>query len=184
MFARTQRLMLRPGWIEDAPELARAIGHHEVVRNLGRAPWPYTLGDAQAFLSGPERMRKTSFLICAIEDGASRIVGGVGFGPYDNEPYEMGYWITPDAWGRGYATEAGEAVVAIARTLRVPRLAAGHYVDNPASGHVLRKLGFRATGRVVPRYSRGRGGEVQCVEYEQRLSDEGRSDDPCDRMAA
>ena len=42
MFARTQRLMLRPGWIEDAPELARAIGHHEVVRNLGRAPWPYT----------------------------------------------------------------------------------------------------------------------------------------------
>ncbi|PJI90199.1 GNAT family N-acetyltransferase [Sphingomonas koreensis] len=184
MFARTQRLMLRPGWIEDAPELARAMGHHEVVRNLGRAPWPYTIGDAQAFLSGPERQRRTSFLICALEDGGSRIVGGIGFGPYDNEPHELGYWITPDAWGRGYATEAGQAVIAIARALRVPRLAAGHYIDNPASGRVLRKLGFQATGRVVPRYSRGRGGEVQCVEYEHRLSGEDRSDDPCDRMAA
>ena len=184
MFARTQRLMLRPGWIEDAPELARAMGYHEVVRNLGRAPWPYTLGDAQAFLSSPERLRKTSFLICALEDGSSRIVGGIGFGPYDNEPYEMGYWITPDAWGRGYATEAGQAVIAMARTLRVPRLAAGHYIDNPASGRVLRKLGFQPTGRIVPRYSRGRGGEVQSVEYEHRLSGEDRSDDPCDRMAA
>jgi RimJ/RimL family protein N-acetyltransferase len=72
----------------------------------------------------------------------------------------------------------------MARALRVPRLAAGHYIDNPASGRVLRKLGFQATGRVVPRYSRGRGGEVQCVEYEHRLSGEDRSDDPCDRMAA
>ncbi|WP_423601998.1 GNAT family N-acetyltransferase [Sphingomonas sp. MS122] len=184
MFARTQRLMLRPGWIEDAPELARAIGHREVVRNLGRAPWPYTLGDAEDFLGTERTASDTSFLICVLEDGTSRIIGGVGFGPYDDEPYEMGYWITPDAWGRGYATEAGAAVVRIARALRVPRLAAGHYIDNPASGRVLRKLGFRPTGRIVSRFSRGRGGEVQCVEYEQRLSDEGRSDDPCDRMAA
>ncbi len=184
MFARTQRLTLRPGWIEDAPELARAIGHHEVVRNLGRAPWPYALGDAQAFLSRGDESMGASLLICAIEDGFSRIVGGVGFGPYDDEPYELGYWITPDAWGRGYATEAGQAVIAMARTLRVPRLAAGHYIDNPASGRVLRKLGFRATGRIVPRHSVGRGGEVQCVEYEQRLSDSDQSDDPCDRMAA
>ncbi|MBX3594346.1 GNAT family N-acetyltransferase [Sphingomonas sp.] len=185
MFARTQRLMLRPGWIEDAPELSRAIGHHEVVRNLGRAPWPYTLGDAERFLTMPQDARSARFLVCALEGGFSRIVGGVGFGPYDGEPFELGYWITPDAWGRGYATEAGSAVVQIARALRIPRLAAGHYIDNPASGHVLRKLGFRPTGRVVPRYSHGRGGEVQCVEYEQRLDGSGADSDPCDdRMAA
>lgn len=187
MFTRTNRLMLRPGWAEDAPDLTRAIAYEEVVRNLGRAPWPYALGDAKTFLadqaSEPGRAG-VSFLICAFDHGVSRIVGGIGFGRYDEEPYEFGYWITPDFWGRGYATEAGRAVIHIARTLRVPRLSAGHYIDNPASGRVLRKLGFQATGRVVPRYSRGRGGEVQCVEYEQRLSDKGRSDDPCDRMAA
>lgn len=183
MFARTQRLTLRPGWIEDAPELARAMGHHDVVRNLGRAPWPYTLGDAEAFLSQPRDRVETSLLICAVEDGVSRIVGGIGFGLYDDEPFELGYWITPDAWGRGYATEAGMAAIGMARALRVPRLAAGHYVDNPASGRVLRKLGFRATGRIVPRFSRGRGGEVQCVEYEQQLSTAD-CDDPFGRMAA
>lgn len=182
MFARTQRLTLRPGWIEDAPELARAIGHHEVVRNLIRAPWPYTLGDAEAFLAGGEEGGAT-FLICALEDGVSRIVGGVGFGPCGGEPHELGYWITPDCWGRGYATEAARAAIEIARTVRVPRLTAGHFVDNPASGRVLRKLNFRPTGHMTSRYSHARGGEVQCVEYEQRLSESGCTD-PWDRMAA
>lgn len=183
MFARTKRLMLRPGWIEDAPELARAIGHSDVVRNLGRAPWPYTLGDAETFLSVARRPTDANLLICEIEHGNSRIVGSIGFGPYDDEPFELGYWITPDAWGRGYATEAGAAVLGIARSLGISRLAAGHYVDNPASGRVLRKLGFQPTGRIVPRYSRGRGCDVSCVEFEHRLV---QSDctDPCDRMAA
>ncbi|QDX27922.1 GNAT family N-acetyltransferase [Sphingomonas suaedae] len=188
MFARTQRLMLRPGWAEDAPDLARAIAFEEVVRNLGRAPWPYALGDAKAFLADQASVASgsgASFLICAFDHGVSRIVGGIGFGPYDDEPHEFGYWITPDAWGRGFATEAGRAVIDIARTLRVPRLSAGHYVDNPASGRVLRKLGFQPTGRVVPRYARGRGGDVQCVEYEQRLDGSDVGTDPCDgRMAA
>jgi RimJ/RimL family protein N-acetyltransferase len=35
-------------------------------------------------------------------------------------------------------------------------------VDNPASGRVLEKLGFRSTGRTAPRYSCARGGEVPC----------------------
>ena len=41
MFARTERLLLRPGWAEDAPALARAIADEQVVRNLATAPWPY-----------------------------------------------------------------------------------------------------------------------------------------------
>ena len=34
MFARTERLLLRPGWGEDAPALARAIADETIVRNL------------------------------------------------------------------------------------------------------------------------------------------------------
>lgn len=183
MFARTQRLMLRPGWIEDAPELARAIGHHEVVRNLSRAPWPYTLGDAQAFLSLGSGAGDIRLLICAVEDGVSRIVGGIGIGPIGDERHELGYWIAPHVWGRGYATEAGQAALRIARALRIPRVAARHAIDNPASGRVLRKLGFRPTGRFGSYHSLGRGGEVQSIEFEQRLS-ESDCTDPFDRMAA
>ena len=53
MFARTERLLLRPGWLEDAPALARAIGEEAVVRNLARAPWPYGMDEAQDFLGRP-----------------------------------------------------------------------------------------------------------------------------------
>lgn len=184
MFARTQRLMLRPGWIEDAPELARAIGHHEVVRNLSRAPWPYAVSDAEEFLMIERKAGDLPvFLICALEDATSRIVGCIGLDRMERGGVELGYWIAPEAWGRGYATEAGRAVIDIARTLRVPALTASHFADNPASGRVLRKLGFRPTGRTVPRHSLGRGGADVTVEFEQRLSDADCTD-PCDRMAA
>src|SRR3546814_20973901 len=53
MFARTERLLLRPGWQEDAPALARAIGEEAVVRNLARAHWPYGEQEAQKLLSMP-----------------------------------------------------------------------------------------------------------------------------------
>lgn len=184
MFARTQRLMLRPGWIEDAPELAHAIGHHEVVRNLTSAPWPYALGDAQAFLlTNRQASPLPVFLICALEDGTSRIVGCIGMHEMETGGAELGYWIAPESWGRGYATEAGRAVIDIARTLRIPSITASHFADNPASGRVLRKLGFRPTGRTVVRHSMGRGREDVTVEFEQRLSDS-HCTDPCDRMAA
>ena len=43
---------------------------------------------------------------------------------------------------------------------REHQLAAGHYVDNPASARVLRKIGFRETGEVRPAFCRARGGEL------------------------
>jgi RimJ/RimL family protein N-acetyltransferase len=55
MFARTERLLLRPGWLEDAPALFQGIRDEAIVRNLASAPWPYTLPDAEAFLR-TERM--------------------------------------------------------------------------------------------------------------------------------
>ena len=62
--------------------------------------------------------------------------------------------------GPRLATEAGRALIDIARALRLPRLEASHFVDNPASGRVLEKLGFEPTGLSAPRYSCARGGEA------------------------
>lgn len=183
MFVRTERLTLRPGWMEDAPELARAIAHESVVRNLGRAPWPYALSDAQAFLALERGAATPSFLIQEHVEGRVRIVGGIGVGAFHGEPYELGYWLTPDAWGRGYATEAGLGVIRAARALRIPRLSAGHFIDNPGSGRVLRKLGFRHTGRTEAMFSQGRGVEVPCVRMELVLA-KGCDADPDCRMAA
>src|SRR3546814_6508816 len=75
----------------------------------------------------------------------------------ENGEVELGYWVARSYWGLGYATEAGRHMLDLARTLGIPRLTAAHFVDNPASGAVLRKLGFRPTGRRIERASLGRG---------------------------
>ena len=72
----------------------------------------------------------------------------------------MGYWIARSHWGRGLATEACEALVDIARTLGFSQLEGSHFVDNPASGRVLEKLGFEPLGIIAPRLSCARGVEV------------------------
>ena len=170
MFARTQRLLLRPGFPEDAPQLARAIGDERIARNVARMPWPYALSDAMSFLEKFEDPTNTAFLIFERTERAPELVGGCGFDHRLDGSLQFGYWITPSKWGRGFATEAGEAVLDIARTMGVPSLEAGHFVDNPASGRVLEKLGFRPTGRTVPCFSLGRGRESATRMYRRELA--------------
>ena len=171
MFARTERLLLRPGWREDAPALAAAIADEGIVRNLATAPWPYSLADAETFLAREQTARAQSCLIFRRTRGAPQLIGGVGFGPMPGSgEIELGYWIARAHWGLGYATEAALAMVANARdTLRLSKLKAGHFVDNPASGRVLAKAGFRPTGEIVRRYSAGRCAEASCRVFELDL---------------
>ncbi|WP_245941968.1 GNAT family N-acetyltransferase [Sphingomonas gilva] len=184
MFVRTERLLLRPGWAEDAPALAKAIAREDIVRNLARAPWPYRPYHAEEFLGMAKPFRFPSLLVFERTDGAPRLVGSCGIGKTDEGGAELGYWIAVDSWGRGYATEAARAVVAAARGLGHRRLEAGHFIDNPASGRVLEKVGFRATGQIVRRFSRGRAASAKCATYTLDLSEGDRTGDDDVRMAA
>ena len=89
----------------------------------------------------------------------------------------MGYWIARPYWGLGFATEAGRQLIRIARAMNLPRLTAGHFIDNPASGAVLRKAGFVPTGRVRQRFSLSRGEEMQSVEHRIVLGEPSDCDD-------
>jgi len=160
MFARTPRLLLRPGFPEDAPALAVAIGDEGIVRNLATAPWPYRVRDAEAFLARPRDPVLPSLLIFERTAGAPQLVGSCGLGRRPSGSVELGYWIAKPFWGRGLATEASIALVDIARTLGLASLEGSHFVDNPASGRVLEKLGFEPLGIIAPRLSCARGGEV------------------------
>jgi len=171
MFVRTPRLLLRPGWIEDAPALATAIGEEAIVRNLATAPYPYGIDDARSFLALAEDARLPRLLAFARTRGVPRLIGGCGLHRDGQGDVELGYWIGRAHWGLGYATEAAGAVLAMGRALGHRRIVAGHFTDNPASGHVLRKLGFRPTGHVVRRHSLARGGETPCAVYEHAEDD-------------
>ena len=172
MFARTPRLLLRPGWIQDAPALFEAIHDEAMVRNLASAPWPYRMADAEAFLRAERSPSTPAMLIFHRTEAAPELVGTIGIGRDPGGEMELGYWIARRFWGRGYATEAGRAVIAMAReSLRLSKLTAGHYVDNPASGRVLEKLGFHRTLMIVPRFSAGRGEAAPCRLFELDLSE-------------
>ncbi len=173
MFARTERLLLRPGWPEDAPAVFEAINDRAIVRNLASAPWPYAREDADMFLSLERPLLHPNFLIFRRTAGSPQLIGAIGFGDTGDGQLEIGYWIARDYWGHGYATEAGRAVLDIARTVGHRELQAEHFVDNPGSGRVLKKLGFKPTGQIVPRYSKGRGEKVDAVQFNLQLSDDG-----------
>lgn len=181
MFSRTERLLLRPGWSEDAAALQAAISDSAVARNLLRVPNPYTLEDANAFLARGWDPTSPRFLVFSRTRGAPRLVGGCGV--HQGEPGEapvLSYWISRPFWGLGFATEAASAVMRIARALGLRRVGASHFVDNPASGRVLAKVGFRPTGRVERRFSIGRGSDVTTILFE----DSGTAPEPEDPSMA
>ncbi len=164
MFVRTERLLLRPGWVEDAPALTDAFAREDVVMTLARAPWPYRLDDAVEYLGRDRKVGEVDLLIFLRTMGAPRLIGGVSLARRDRD-LELGYWIVPSHWGLGFATEAARAVVEMARdSLKLSRLVSGHFTDNPASGRVLEKLGFSNTGREM-RASAARATLVPCATF-------------------
>ena len=169
MFARTERLLLRPGWLEDGPALAKAIGDQAIVRNLASAPWPYEDDHARAFLARPLDPAFPALLAFARTGGAPRLIGSAGLGSAPDGRVELGFWIARPYWGLGFATEAAAAVVDMGKALGLSELDAAHFVDNPASGRVLSKLGFTPTGAIVERHSAGRGGSASAREYRLQL---------------
>lgn len=170
MFARTPRLLLRPGWMEDAPALAEAIGDPAILRNLMRVPAPYSVEDARAFLTLPQDPCLPNLLAFTRTRGAPKLVGGGGIHRAEDGTPELGYWIARPYWGLGFATEAARAVLSMARAAGIRDIRSAHFADNPASGNVLRKLGFRYAGRIEQRYSAARGAKADCLVFEDGVT--------------
>lgn len=189
MFIRSERLFLRPAWAEDWTDVLAAINDFAVVRNLARAPWPYRAEDAQWFVNRPQDLRHPDFLVTLPSADGAQVIGCAGMACGEDGTSEIGYWIARSHWGRGFATEAARAVLTVARTLGHDRVEASHFLDNPASGRVLQKLGFTATGEHRQRRSAGRGTVVTSVVYETRLQaagsggDDGGDEEPMRRAA-
>lgn len=159
-------LLLRPSWLEDAAALFEAIADKRIARNTAQMPWPYRREDAEEFVARAYDPFYPNFLIIDRTVDPVRIIGGIGFRQGEAAP-EIGYWLRPDSWNRGFATEAGLAALAAVRTsLGYSRIVADHFVDNPASGQLLRKLGFVPNGRIASRYSRARNCAVEHIMFE------------------
>jgi RimJ/RimL family protein N-acetyltransferase len=142
----TQRLLLRRPDDGDTHAIVSIAGDWEVARRLSRVPHPYVSADASFFL---EQVVPVEWIWAITLRGSKGLIGMVGLTPdMDDGSAELGYWLSPVDWGKGYATEAARAVVSYGfDTLGLRGLKSSFFTDNPASGRVLGKLGFVETGR-------------------------------------
>lgn len=151
----TKRLKLRPLRLSDAQRVARLCGDPAVARNIAHAPLPYLDVAAEGWIMTlAARAPRGEEFVRAVELKGEGLIGAVG-AHRGGAGFEVGYWYGRPYWGEGFATEALDAFVREACDLGP--LSAGHFVDNPASGRVLEKVGFAYTGEVKPVFSMARG---------------------------
>ncbi|HWA89234.1 MAG TPA: GNAT family N-acetyltransferase [Rhizomicrobium sp.] len=154
---------MRPPGPEDVGAIAAQMNDWDVVKNLARAPFPYAEDHARDFLARQEdgRGRGSDFAFAVTRKPDGALVGMCGVHLRETG-FELGYWFGRLHWGKGYATEAAGEVLGFAfRNLRAEHVDAGWFHDNPASGRVLEKLGFKPDG-AAPRDCAARGHAVLC----------------------
>lgn len=147
---KTERLVLRPFRLADAPVVRRLAGDEKIASTTLRIPHPYEKGMAEKWIRKHRRSfdRRTSVVYAIESRRTGKLVGAIGLElDRRNESAELGYWIGRRFWNRGYATEAAEVMLMYGfAELGLNRIHAHHFARNPASGSVLEKIGMRREG--------------------------------------
>ena len=146
----TERLTLRP-WSSAPADLARIAdlyGREEITRWVGGTPSvpPAELVARWATVHALDPRHGC----WAIELPDRTVAGTVLFKPLPNGvgEVEVGWHLHPDAWGRGYATEAARAVIDRGFSAGVPEVYAVVRPGNEPSVAVCRRLGMEPLGRL------------------------------------
>jgi len=86
--------------------------------------------------------------VFAVKEKASgQVMGHCGIRPLPDERIELLYAYDPSSWGKGYATEAGKAMLAYGKEhFGLTELIGISYPENQGSIGVLKKLGFEYAG--------------------------------------
>jgi [ribosomal protein S5]-alanine N-acetyltransferase len=145
----TDRLLLRPFRMDNVPAVERMLSTPHVAEYTLSFPHPSPPGFAHDWISRHARWAERGIhLQWAIALRNDTPVGAIGIA-LRTDPHhgDIGYWIGPDYWNNGYATEATKAVIAYGfDTLGLPRIQASCFVGNDASARVLQKAGMVEEG--------------------------------------
>jgi RimJ/RimL family protein N-acetyltransferase len=147
---KTDRLLLRPFILADAPAVQRLAGDRDIASTTLSIPHPYEDGMAEQWINTLqekfEQGEFVNFAVVLLADGA--LIGAIGLHiNLAHENAELGFWIGKPYWGNGYCTEAARAVLHYGFTrLGLHRISARHLSRNPASARVMEKIGMQYEG--------------------------------------
>jgi RimJ/RimL family protein N-acetyltransferase len=187
---RTRRLLLRPAVAGDLEATWRIRRLDAVSQWMTSAPT--TLEEYRTRFDTPDRLERTLVierdgdiigdLMLAIEDGWSQSEVAE---QARSVQAELGWCLDPAHAGRGYATEAVEALIRLCFTdLGLRRVTANSFADNERSWRLMERLGMRRE-IATRRESLHRSGEwLDGVGYallaeEWRLTGPGSPASPC-----
>ena len=146
---RTERLLLREWTAEDAGDFAVLATDPEVMRYIrdGVASTPEEVAEFIDRQLTTQRERGWCRWALQLRQPSSSepsgVVGFCGPGCTFAPDVEVGWWLRPELWGRGLATEAGLAAVGYCfATIGFPRLICCVHPENARSLAVARKVGF------------------------------------------
>jgi RimJ/RimL family protein N-acetyltransferase len=145
----TKRLLVRPFVPETDSEAMLAVyGDPEVMRYIPGGALSLAVVQATLDEYAQEQQARGFSSWALLERSSNRLIGDVGFRIFDpTDDVELGYTLARDTWGRGYATEAGEACVRYGfDVLGVEKIVADVDPANAGSIRVLEKCGLQRTG--------------------------------------
>ena len=139
---------LRPWTMDDVDELVRCCNDEQVRRFIPPIPIPYTRDHAVAFVESEDERLQSDAMTLAVGDQASgRPRGSIGLRMVAEGVAQTGYWVAPEARGRGVASAALELLSSWALpALDLVRLQLYTDVENPASMRVAERVGFTREG--------------------------------------
>jgi len=147
---KTERLILRPFGLDDAPIVQQLAGDKAIAETTLNIPHPYEDGVAENWIATHkdnfEQGKIITYAITLVEDKS--LIGGISLVlNLRFERAEMGYWIGKPYWNKGYCTEAAKAMLKYGfEELKLNRIFAHYLVRNQSSGRVMEKMGMKFEG--------------------------------------
>ena len=170
----TPRLWLRWPRICDAAGIHKFCSQWEVARYTARIPHPYPPGSAERFIYASREANASGrelTLVMAPIRGKSDAIGSISFESRGADRLALGFALAPEAWGKGLATEAAEAMIDTAFGLTpTVEILASVRVENETSKGVLEKCGFALVGTGL-QGAPARGGMVECHSFRLARAD-------------
>jgi [ribosomal protein S5]-alanine N-acetyltransferase len=154
----TARLLLRDFQSDDWPAV---LAYKKDPRYLRYYAWSgRTAADVQRFVQmfvdQQHEQPRTRYQLALCRRESGELIGNCGIrrtAAWSHDA-EIGYELSPDHWGHGYATEAVRAILRFGfEELGLHRITAWTVADNAASARVLAKVGFALEGRLRDRES-------------------------------
>ena len=163
----TSRLTLRPLTTKDLATTHKYASDLDVTKYMINLP-NHSIDETLGFLQwceaewNKEQPDDYEFAICL----NGKHIGAISLSQVEDKFYEIGWVLDKEYHGRGYATEAAQELVRLAKSFGATKMIAHCDTRNVASRRVMEKLGMKFVREQDRKYSDERG---MAREYEYAM---------------